>query len=255
MPVFAQTQDTIYYNWTWRETTANNASYYRTKIRLGAGWQVTDHYINGELEMTGTFSDDSCHIRQGLFTWHDTAGRTYHEAEYVGNKQNGKDSRYYKTGQVEMVGTYNNGKKAGDFMAYYPSGKLSGKAKYADDYQISCTCYNEDGSVNPEITDFIKDSEFPGGDRAWLAFINKHIRYPNSAVRKLAQGVVVVQFIINEEGKISDAAVIKSVDSDIDAEAVRIIYKSSGKWPPAIYGGRLVKSYKKQSISFSLNPV
>jgi TonB family protein len=121
-----------------------------------------------------------------------------------------------------------------------------------DGKQVSGNFYNEDGSINPHITDFIKDSEYPGGSQEWLAFLNKHLRYPKSAFRNRAAGTVVVQFIISEEGKIADAVVIKSVDPDLDAEALRIIYKSSGKWAPAIYGGRLAKSYKKQPIVFSL---
>lgn len=202
--------------------------------------------------MIGTFSDDSCHIRQGLSTWYDSTGLPFHEAVYVDNKENGKDNQYYKGGRLEITGNYKSGKMDGDFIGYYPSGKISGKAKFAYGKQVSGNFYNEDGSINPHITDFIKDSEYPGGTQEWLVFLNKHLRYPKSAFRNRAEGTVVVQFIISEEGKIADAVVIKSVDPDLDAEALRVIYKSSGKWPPAIYGGRLTKSYKKQPIVFSL---
>lgn len=247
-------QDTLYFNRAWRDTTAANASYYRTRVRQGTGWQVKDHFLNGKPQMTGTFSDDSCHIRQGLCTWYDSTGLPVHETVYTDNKEDGKDTWYYKGGQVEMTGNYRNGKKNGDFIAYYPGGKISGKAKFVNDRQVSGNIYNQDGSVNPNITDFIRESEYPGGAQEWLAFLNKNLRYPKSAVRNKVEGTVVVQFIINEEGKITDIMVIKSVDTELDAEALRVISKSSGKWPPAIFGGRLVKSYKRQPIVFRLQP-
>jgi len=191
-------------------------------------------------------------IRQGLCAWYDTTGLPFHETVYLDNKEYGKDNRYYKSGQLEITGNYKAGKMDGDFIGYYPSGKISGKAKFVDGKQVSGNFYNEDGSVNSQITDFIKDSEYPGGTQEWSAFLNKHVRYPKSAIRNRAEGTVVVQFIISEEGTIANAVVIRSVDPDLNAEAVRVIYKSSGKWPPAIYGGRFVKSYKMQPIVFSL---
>jgi len=138
----------------------------------------------------------------------------------------------------------------GDFIAYYPSGKVSGKARFVNGKQVSGDFFNEDGSANPRIADFIRESEFPGGAQEWLAFLNKNLRYPKSAVRNKIEGTVIVQFIITEEGAVTGVTVIKSVDPDLDAEAVRVISKSSGKWSTAIYGGRFVKSYKKQPIVF-----
>ncbi|PWT70614.1 MAG: hypothetical protein C5B59_19590 [Bacteroidetes bacterium] len=248
----AQTQDTIYYNEARRDTTAAHASYYRTRIRQGTGWQVTDHYLNGKPQMTGGFSDDSCHIRQGIYTWYDSTGRPTRESAYADNKENGKDTRYYSGGQVEMSGNFKNGKEDGDFIAYYPNGKISGKAKFVNGKQVRGDFFNEDGSVNTHIADFIKDSEFPGGPQEWMAFLSRNLRYPKSAVRNEIEGEVVVQFIVTEEGKLTGITVIKSVDPELDAEAVRVISRSSGKWPPAIYGGRLVKSYKRQPINFRL---
>ena len=245
-------QDTVYLDRASRNSTAGHASYYRTRTRQGALWQVTDHFLDGKPELIGFFSDDSCLIRQGLRTWYDSTGLPLHETVYTDDKANGKDTWYYKGGQIKIAGNYKNGKKDGDFIAYYPGGQISGKAKFVDGRQVSGDFYNQDGSVNPNITDFETDSEYSGGAQAWLAFLNKNLHYPKSAIRNLAAGVVVVQFIITEEGKITGIAVIQSVDPAIDAEAMRVISKSSGKWSPAILGGRLVKSYKKQSLVFGL---
>ena len=64
------------------------------------------------------------------------------------------------------------------------------------------------------------------------------------------QGTVVVQFIVDKEGNVSDVEAI-SGPNELREEAVRVI-KKSGKWTPAIQNGRQVKSYKKQPIKFRL---
>src|ERR1700749_1718443 len=96
------------------------------------------------------------------------------------------------------------------------------------------------------------ESEFPGGAAAWLRYLNKNLRYPDDAVNNEIQGTVVVQFIVDKEGNVSDVQAISGPDNGgLRDEAVRVI-KKSGKWTPAVQNGRQVKSYKKQPIVFRL---
>lgn len=96
------------------------------------------------------------------------------------------------------------------------------------------------------------ESEFPGGAAAWLRYLNKNLRYPDDAVNNEIQGTVVVQFIVDKEGNVSDVQAISGPDNGgLREEAVRVI-KKSGKWTPAVQNGRQVKSYKKQPIVFRL---
>jgi protein TonB len=96
------------------------------------------------------------------------------------------------------------------------------------------------------------ESEFPGGAAAWLRYLNKNLRYPDDAVNNEIQGTVVVQFIVDKEGNVSDVTAISGPDNGgLRDEAVRVI-KKSGKWTPAVQNGRQVKSYKKQPIVFRL---
>jgi protein TonB len=96
------------------------------------------------------------------------------------------------------------------------------------------------------------ESDFPGGTAAWLRYLNKNLRYPDDAVNNEIQGTVVVQFIVDKEGNVSDVQAIAGPDNGgLREEAVRVI-KKSGKWTPAIQNGRQVKSYKKQPIVFRL---
>lgn len=94
------------------------------------------------------------------------------------------------------------------------------------------------------------ESEYPGGSAAWQRYLNKTLRYPQDAIDNEIQGTVVIQFIVDKEGNVSDVEAISGPE-ELRAEAVRVI-KKSGKWTPAVQNGRQVKSYKKQPIVFRL---
>lgn len=94
------------------------------------------------------------------------------------------------------------------------------------------------------------ESEYPGGASAWQRYLNKSLRYPQEAIDNEIQGTVVVQFIVDKEGNVSDVEAI-SGPNELRDEAARVI-KKSGKWTPAVQNGRQVKSYKKQPITFRL---
>ncbi|MDI3322426.1 energy transducer TonB [Pinibacter soli] len=94
------------------------------------------------------------------------------------------------------------------------------------------------------------ESEYPGGTSAWARYLNKSLTYPTEAQEAEIQGTVVVQFIVDKEGIVSEVEAI-SGPKELQAEAVRVI-KKSGKWTPAVQNGRQVKSYKKQPITFRL---
>lgn len=94
------------------------------------------------------------------------------------------------------------------------------------------------------------ESEYPGGAAAWQRYLNRNLRYPQEAIDNEIQGAVVVQFIVDKEGNVSDVEAI-SGPNELRSEAIRVIRKS-GKWTPAVQNGRQVKSYKKQPIVFRL---
>jgi periplasmic protein TonB len=94
------------------------------------------------------------------------------------------------------------------------------------------------------------ESSYPGGPGAWSRYLNKSLRYPQEAIDNEIQGTVVVQFIVDKEGNVSEVQAI-SGPKELHEEAARVI-KKSGKWQPAVQNGRQVKSYKKQPIVFRL---
>ncbi len=94
------------------------------------------------------------------------------------------------------------------------------------------------------------ESEYPGGAAAWTRYLLKTLRYPQEAQDNEIQGTVVVQFIVDKAGAVSNVEAI-SGPQELRDEAVRVI-KKSGQWTPAVQNGRQVKSYKKQPIVFRL---
>jgi len=95
------------------------------------------------------------------------------------------------------------------------------------------------------------ESEYPGGAAAWQRFLNRNLRYPQEALDQEIQGFIMVQFIVDKEGNVSDVQAVSGPE-ELRAEAIRVIRKS-GKWTPAIQNGRQVKSYKRQPVGFRIN--
>jgi len=97
-----------------------------------------------------------------------------------------------------------------------------------------------------------KESEYPGGIQAWIRFLQKNLRVPDEAINNGIKGRIVVQFIVDREGNVSDVHAISGPEEGgLRQEAERVIRKS-GKWTPAIQNGNKVKSYKSQPIVIEL---
>jgi protein TonB len=113
------------------------------------------------------------------------------------------------------------------------------------------------GSVIPSVTqmkeEFASDSteaEYPGGILAWYKFLNKNLRLLKDSSGNQIRGEVVVQFVVDEAGNVTDVKAI-SGSEPLSTEALRVI-KKSDKWTPGrqMPGGRCIKSIKKQPIKF-----
>lgn len=108
--------------------------------------------------------------------------------------------------------------------------------------------------INDSDRTFIKveiESAFPGGQTAWMNFLQQNLTYPRKAVRKNIQGTVVLQFIVCTDGTVCDIEAISGPE-ELRQSAVEAM-KKTPNWKPAIQSGRTVKSYKKQPIVYRLD--
>lgn len=92
---------------------------------------------------------------------------------------------------------------------------------------------------------------FPGGDEALRNFVTNNIQYPEEASKKEISGRVFVSFVIGKDGSVQNVKVARSVDPQLDAEAIRVV-KSMPKWNPGQHRGKPVKVSYTIPINFSL---
>lgn len=92
---------------------------------------------------------------------------------------------------------------------------------------------------------------FPGGESAMQKFVADNLKYPESAQKAGIQGRVTIRFIVGKTGEISDVRVIRGIDPECDAEAVRMI-QSMPKWTPGKQNGIAVPVYFTLPIVYRL---
>ena len=81
--------------------------------------------------------------------------------------------------------------------------------------------------------------QFPGGQGVMMKYLAANIKYPASAVKAKKQGRVIVAFVIQKDGSVTNARIVRSVDPELDAEALRIV-KAMPNWTPGTQDGKPV---------------
>ncbi len=91
-----------------------------------------------------------------------------------------------------------------------------------------------------------------GGMARWNSYLATNLTYPTSARRKGVEGTVVVGFVVNTDGSVSDIEIKKGIGAGCDEEAIRIV-KGSPKWSPGILGGKAVRARVLFPLTFKLD--
>ena len=92
---------------------------------------------------------------------------------------------------------------------------------------------------------------FPGGMEAMIQFISSNIKYPADAKKQKVDGRVLVNFVVEKDGSITEVKVIKPAFPSLDAEAIRVV-KAMPKWKPGYQRGQAVRVQFTMPINFSL---
>ena len=93
--------------------------------------------------------------------------------------------------------------------------------------------------------------QFPGGDAELMRYLQSHMNYPPMAAENNVQGRVVVQFVVDKTGRVGEVKVVRSVDRDLDKEAVRVC-KSLPKFTPGRQNGQAVSVWYTLPVTFKL---
>ena len=92
---------------------------------------------------------------------------------------------------------------------------------------------------------------YPGGDAALMGYLRDNIHYPTVAAENGVQGRVVVGFVVERDGSITDVKVLRSVDPSLDREAMRVV-KSMPRWTPGKQNGSAVRVKYQVPVTFRL---
>ena len=124
------------------------------------------------------------------------------------------------------------------------------------------TIDNKPGNADAEVVEYESElegafvtyesqPEFPGGVQALMEYVEANIRYPQEAKERGKQGRVIVRFIVEEEGALTEEQVMKPVDPQLDAEAIRIA-RSMPKWRPGRLAGKPIRTRFSCPVTFRL---
>lgn len=106
--------------------------------------------------------------------------------------------------------------------------------------------------VENKVFDVVEQMpSFPGGQSALMSYLANNIKYPVVAQENGVQGRVVVSFVVERDGSITDVQVVRSVDPSLDREAQRVV-RSMPKWIPGKQNGQAVRVKYNVPVSFRL---
>jgi len=91
----------------------------------------------------------------------------------------------------------------------------------------------------------------PGGIDAWIKYLTENLTYPANAKEKGVEGLVVLTFVVREEGKVDSVEVLRGIGGGCDEEAVRLV-KNSGIWTPGKIEGKAVPVRMRLPVQFKL---
>lgn len=105
---------------------------------------------------------------------------------------------------------------------------------------------------NKKVFDVVEQMpSFPGGWGAMMSWLSQNLKYPDEAKENGAQGRVIVQFVVEKDGSITDVKVVKPVDPLLDKESIRLV-SNMPKWEPGRHGGQAVNVKYTVPVTFKI---
>lgn len=111
---------------------------------------------------------------------------------------------------------------------------------------------SKEKTSNEKIYDVVEmPPSFPGGQAALLAWIASHVNYPQKAMESRIEGRIIVGFVIECDGSVSQAKILHGVDPLLDDEAIRVVM-GMPKWTPGRQNGKNVRVKYNVPVNFRL---
>lgn len=221
-------------------------------------------YVNGKKQGTwlqyneqGVMDDSSTYEqghRKGIgLAWFDNGYLS--DSTYFDGAGNGTEVHWYNGGTVSSAGKWmQDTLKKGRWNYYHRNGKVMATEDYDEKGKmVACNCYDETGI---KLDSALCSEQEPKVDiTAWRRFLERYLQpVVEAASRKVKPGqyVVIVRFLVKEDGQVSDVKALTNYGHGIEEGVVKIMAKAP-VWQPPMYHGRKVKSYHSQPITFVIS--
>jgi protein TonB len=228
---FGQIKERFFYldlNWQATNDESDAVALLRVRQISDTDFEWTYYNIGGPRIKQEHFRDIGARILNGKCTYYRANGTVDSSGAYINNMQNGTWSFWDDSCRIKRKKEFDTGRLVKDTLL--------------PDYRDHRGKVQNPGEM---------ESEYPGGSKAWTNYLLKNTHYPQRAWDRLITGEVKARFSIDQEGKILDAEIAKSVEYSLDEEVLRLIL-NSGRWQPASKDGKNVKSYKMLPIKFRI---
>lgn len=256
--VLGQSKSTILLDKRGKEVQLHSDAHYYEVVNInesGGGTRVTYLMEDSSKVSLYTYSDlNGGRFEGGIlegpyYKWYKN-GELEFQAEYQRGKLTGAYKSWYENGQLRYKIGYLDGEKHDSLTAYYETGRLRRIEVYSLGKLTTGHLYNEQGE---EIDFFPMEQmpEFKGGEQRMMKWIFQHVNYPRKAYKDNVEGIVIVSFVIEKNGRVDEAEIIRSVHPEIDAEALRVV-KLMPSWKPGLQEGKPARVRYTLPLKFSL---
>jgi TonB family protein len=269
--------DTMYFNNSWEQSTREEARYYRIINMDLSGdfmFHVTDYYLSGQVQMTGTYRSIRPDDREGTFIWFYPDGQKQQECQYKNNELHGLFLEWFENGQnktrqnfneglldgpmktwqqdgtLHLEAQYSKGERHGFFISHYANGQIVRNELYDQDQFVEGQCFTPDGQPT-EYFPYIIMPSFTGGFPELQKFIKKELNYPKKEEKEGREATILVLFTVDENGHIQNPRIIHGDSENFNKEALRIV-NSFPDWIPGKMDGTPAPLQVSVQIDFTL---
>lgn len=259
MPCFihsslAQVTNRTYYDLRWKPVKKQqDAAFYRDWYQDHDTVRVKEYEVGGRLILEGSYKDKTFKTRVGKFTVYEK-DRKVSEGSYADGKKNGYWSNWRSSGVLMSTGAFADDKRDGAWTYYYENGKVQAEVSYTKGVTVAVKEYHTDGHMLNEEDTFLfplEQAVFNPDHGEVYQFLARNIQYPKEARENGIEGKVVLQFVVNREGSVSNVEIIRS-DHYFDQECLRVV-KSMPAWKPGKNNGKPVCTIVTLPVQFRLN--